>query len=119
MQVFNVGNRRRSDSRATTITEQGRVGHHDSVFFDSDNAPAATLREILAMECLEDAIKWLHDGGKLAILDATNTTVERRAALKERVCRESSNHIKCFFIESICLDKDLLDANIQLKVIFP
>ena len=103
-----------NQSSPSKTAGQTGVGQHDSQFFDSSNAAAAKQRENLAMECLEDAITWLNQGGKLAILDATNTTVERRAAIKERVFKERK--IKCFFIESICLDNDILEANIQLKL---
>ena len=105
VKVFNVGNRRRNEFKGI---------NQDSHFFDASNATASELRESLAMECLDEAINWLKDGGKIAFLDATNSTIARRASIKERVSKESI--IKCFFIESICVDKDLLEANIQLKL---
>ena len=88
---------------------------HDAAFFDPSNTEASNFREHLAMETLEDAMQWLKTrGGKVAILDATNSTIARRKRLLERVEQESG--IKCFFIESICPDQRILDANIKMKL---
>ncbi|KAI8818889.1 6-phosphofructo-2-kinase-domain-containing protein [Fimicolochytrium jonesii] len=98
--VFNVGNRR------TT---------HDAKFFDPDNPEAAATRDKLALETLEEVIEWLHrGGGKVAIHDATNSTVRRRKMLFERVRKEKG--IKALFIESICTDSKVLEQNIQMKL---
>ena len=88
---------------------------HDSNFFDSSNQEAAAVREKLAADTLEELITWLNDqGGKVAIHDATNSTYIRRKTLSDRVSKERG--IKCFFIESICSDPELLEANIQMKL---
>ncbi|KAI8899793.1 6-phosphofructo-2-kinase-domain-containing protein [Globomyces pollinis-pini] len=124
--IFNVGNRRRvhgeADSSPASVTKQVEnpssthpiTTQHDANFFESSNTEAATLREKLAGETLEELIQWLHDGGKVAIHDATNSTIARRKFLIERVRRETG--IKALFIESICPDKELLEQNIKMKL---
>ncbi|KAJ3007626.1 hypothetical protein HKX48_009012, partial [Thoreauomyces humboldtii] len=88
---------------------------HDANFFDPDNPEAQAVREKLALETLDEIIDWLScGGGKVAIHDATNSTVKRRKALLERVQKEKG--IKAMFIESICTDKRVLDRNIQMKL---
>ncbi|KAI8909906.1 6-phosphofructo-2-kinase-domain-containing protein [Powellomyces hirtus] len=88
---------------------------HDATFFDPDNPAAQAVREKLALETLDEIIDWLHHGGgKVAIHDATNSTVQRRRALLDRVNREKG--IKAMFIESICTDKRVLETNIQMKL---
>lgn len=79
-------------------------------FSDPSNKDAQRWREKLAMESLEELILWLHAGGKIGILDATNSTRERRKALFERVSEEKN--VQCLFIESICTDGPVLAANV-------
>ncbi|KAJ3057115.1 hypothetical protein HK102_011100, partial [Quaeritorhiza haematococci] len=73
------------------------------------------MREQLALSTLEELITYLKTGGgKIGILDATNSTVARRRALLDRVSREK--HMRFIFIESICTDKNLLEANMKMKL---
>ncbi|KAJ3371940.1 hypothetical protein HDU91_004806 [Kappamyces sp. JEL0680] len=120
--IFNVGNRRRGDSKEAAAPNSTS---HDSKFFDASNAEAAAVREKLVMserpsndqaaETLEELISWLHfGGGKVAIHDATNSTLARRKTLRDRVSREKG--IKAVFIESICPDPELLEENIKMKL---
>ncbi|KAJ1553152.1 hypothetical protein HK405_008793, partial [Cladochytrium tenue] len=90
---------------------------HDASFFDSGNESAKQIREQLAMETLEELISWLNAGGKVAIHDATNSTVERRRAIVERVRREKN--LDVVFIESICTDQAVIDANVTMKLSGP
>ncbi|EGF76257.1 hypothetical protein BATDEDRAFT_14969, partial [Batrachochytrium dendrobatidis JAM81] len=101
--VFNVGNRRLHG-----------VTPHDAHFFDNTNQDAKAIRERLALDTLDELILWLNHGGKVAIHDATNSTVERRKSLLERVEREPG--IRALFIESICPDPAVLAQNIQMKL---
>ncbi|KAI8852675.1 6-phosphofructo-2-kinase-domain-containing protein [Chytridium lagenaria] len=99
--VFNVGNRRRTT--------------HDANFFDPKNENAKAIRERLAMDTLDEAIDWLkYGGGKVAIHDATNSTVERRRAIIDRVAKEKN--MQAVFVESICTDEKLLESNILMKL---
>ncbi|KAJ3260860.1 hypothetical protein HK103_007423 [Boothiomyces macroporosus] len=65
--VFNVGNRRRVVDNVTKSSETGTS--HDAKFFDHSNAEAASLREKVAAETLNESIEWLKQGGKVAIHD--------------------------------------------------
>src|SRR5690349_17516088 len=67
--VFNVGNYRRE-----------RLGSQkDHSFFDPENDDARAARREVAMECLDDMLAWMSDGGEIGIYDATNSQSERRA----------------------------------------
>lgn len=114
--VFNVGNKRRvwkdTDSMNSVTLNNAT---HDAKFFDQNNQDAAQLREKLATDTLEEMLDWLNNhGGKVAIHDATNSTIKRRQAIRERALREPK--VKAFFIESICPDPVLLEQNIMMKL---
>ncbi|KAI9099236.1 6-phosphofructo-2-kinase 1 [Phlyctochytrium arcticum] len=88
---------------------------HDAKFFDPDNPEAKAVREKLALDTLEEIFDWLKTGGgKVAIHDATNSTIKRRRALLDRAKREKG--VKAMFIESICTDKRVLEENIRMKL---
>ena len=98
--VFNVGNYRRE-----------RIGaHHDHGFFDPANVVAnAQLLEI-AVVALEDMLRWLRAEGNVAIYDATNSTRARRKIVQERCEQEGAQVV---FIESICDDPAVIEANVR------
>jgi 6-phosphofructo-2-kinase/6-phosphofructo-2-kinase/fructose-2,6-biphosphatase 2 len=64
----------------------------DSNFFSADNQDAHRVREELAMTVQEYMYKWLKssDGNKrrVAIFDATNTTISRRLTLANKARQE-------------------------------
>ncbi len=98
--VFNVGDYRRQ-----------RLGaHHPSSFFDPDNEHGRKQRRQMAQAALHDMLHWLELGGELAIYDATNTTRERRANLRD-ACEAAG--VRVVYVESICEDPDLIEANIR------
>ncbi|XP_047146374.1 6-phosphofructo-2-kinase/fructose-2,6-bisphosphatase isoform X1 [Hydra vulgaris] len=107
--VFNAGEYRRK--------LYGTVNcKHD--FFDPSNISGheARMRCVeLALADVEDFLK--NQDGQVAILDATNTTRERRVYVHNR-CLDAG--IKSFFIESICDDRDVIYQNImEVKVSSP
>jgi len=63
-------------------------------------------------------IRWLHAGeGTIAILDATNSTKDRRRWIKDTCSREN---IATLFVESKCDDEDLIMSNIlEVKTTSP
>ncbi|KAI8333669.1 6-phosphofructo-2-kinase-domain-containing protein [Chlamydoabsidia padenii] len=109
--VFNVGNTRRVQK--TADVEQS------ANFFDPDNKDMKQMRDELAMNVLEQLIDWLKSGRKssVAIHDATNSTVERRKLLIDRLQQEPS--IKILFMESVCTDQKVLERNFRLKLLGP
>lgn len=105
--VFNVGNYRRE-----------RLGSQkDHSFFDHDNVDARAARRTVAMECLDDLVAWMSEGGEIAIYDATNSQVERRTLVADR-CRLAGMQV--VFIESVCEDPAIIESNIrQTKLHMP
>jgi len=107
IQVFNVGQFRR---------EMGLQGA-DAAFFSAANEEGAKLREELAMKVQENMYRWLYAGRgeqRIAIFDATNTTIARRQALANRARREN---VFLLFVESICDDDEVLQRNYDLKLL--
>ncbi len=98
--VFNVGSYRRE--------RLGFDRRHD--FFDPSNPEGEAQRLEVARLALDDMLAWLRGDGRVGILDATNTTRERRRMVKERCEREGC---KVMFIESICDDASVIDANVR------
>lgn len=78
----------------------------DAKFFDPKNTPASKLREQVALETLNELLDWLlHQGGAVGILDATNSTIERRERLVKEI-RDKEPKLGILFIESICHDQN-------------
>eukprot|EP00602_Paraphysomonas_sp_CaronLab_P006027 CAMPEP_0185017656 /NCGR_PEP_ID=MMETSP1103-20130426/575_1 /TAXON_ID=36769 /ORGANISM="Paraphysomonas bandaiensis, Strain Caron Lab Isolate" /LENGTH=468 /DNA_ID=CAMNT_0027547167 /DNA_START=206 /DNA_END=1612 /DNA_ORIENTATION=- len=105
-EVFNVGSYRRLHGKAG-------IGAN---FFSGDDKEASKSREEMAMAVQEMMYEWLRKGdvkGRVAIFDATNTTVDRRHALCLRARREQ---VSLLFVESICDDKSILERNYSLKL---
>jgi 6-phosphofructo-2-kinase len=93
--------------------------YHTASFFDPFNTEASAVREQVALDTLNEIFDWLDKGGKVAIHDATNSSVSRRKRLLERVQTHSKTTnlpIHAFFVESICTDQAVLETNIQMKL---
>jgi broad specificity phosphatase PhoE/predicted kinase len=79
-------------------------------FFDPDNRTGVEARERVLRAALDDAMAFLDGEGDVALFDATNGTRERRRALAERARAEG---VDLLFVESICDDPDIIDANVR------
>jgi broad specificity phosphatase PhoE/predicted kinase len=99
-QVFNVGERRR--------TQLGAGQQHE--FFDPANRDAAAQRRRLAEATLDDAMLFLRGEGRVAIFDATNTTRERRDAIRARCAAEDRDLL---FVEIVNQDPAVVEANLR------
>lgn len=76
-------------------------------FFDPKNEAAAKLREQVALETLDEVLDYLlHRGGAVGILDATNSTIQRRKLLVDHI-RSREPKLGILFIESICTDQNV------------
>lgn len=106
-QTFNVGNYRRK----VVVEDQSQS------FFDSTNQQAKQLREHLALAVLDEALNWLHQGGHVAVFDATNTTNDRRRGVLEHIHKFQGCNFNVIFLESICDDKAVLESNFQQKIL--
>jgi 6-phosphofructo-2-kinase len=73
-------------------------------FFDPHNERASQIREQVALSTCDELLEFLlKKGGSVGILDATNSTIERRQTLFKHIkARESKLNI--LFIESVCED---------------
>lgn len=94
--VFNVGNMR----RVCDTSDQS------AKFFDPNNQDNKRMRDEIAMSVLEQLIGWLKEGGRVAIHDATNSTLARRKLLIDRL--EKEPEIRVLLIESICTDQSVI-----------
>ncbi|MBW1806011.1 MAG: histidine phosphatase family protein [Deltaproteobacteria bacterium] len=83
-------------------------------FYDPDNRDAVAIREKIALINMERAQRYLSDKGNVAILDATNSSLIRRARIKKRL----SDH-PVLFIECINNVKEILEDSIQRKIEAP
>uniref|UniRef100_G1TI20 6-phosphofructo-2-kinase/fructose-2,6-biphosphatase 4 n=1 Tax=Oryctolagus cuniculus TaxID=9986 RepID=G1TI20_RABIT len=102
---FNVGQYRRDMVRTYKSFE----------FFLPDNEEGLRIRKQCALAALRDVRRFLsEEGGHVAVFDATNTTRERRATIFNF---GEQNGYKTFFVESICVDPEVIAANIvQVKL---
>ncbi|KAI3327531.1 6-phosphofructo-2-kinase [Xylariaceae sp. AK1471] len=97
--TFNVGNYRRNDAPQPSAD-----------FFDNSNAEGERRRRAAAEAAFADMLGWFRQGGVIGILDATNSTKERRKWVNETCTREG---IEVLFVESKCDNEDLIMANIR------
>ncbi|KAI9652337.1 MAG: hypothetical protein M1831_006884 [Alyxoria varia] len=89
-------------------------------FFDPKNREAAMIREQAALDALNELLNYILDeGGSVGILDATNSTLERREIIMKCIRERAGPDLNVLFMESICLDENLLEANMRLKLSGP
>lgn len=78
------------------------------------------MREQVALDTLDELLDYILDrGGSVGILDATNSTMERRKAIVDRVRERAGPELGILFLESSCVDPELLEANMRLKLSGP
>jgi len=104
--IFNLGAYRRD-----------RHAGAPASFFDPSNPDAVGTRDHLAAAAMDDLVAWIHAGGQVAVYDATNTTVARRAFVLARLEHAG---IPSLFVELRTSDHQLIEANIrETKVTSP
>lgn len=80
-------------------------------FFDPKNVTAAKLREQVALDTLDELLAYLLlQGGAVGILDATNSTIQRRQRLVEHI-KAREPKLGILFIESVCHDQNVSSAS--------
>ena len=90
---------------------------HDASFFDPNNEQAANIRDEIAMATLDELLDYILDqGGSVGIFDATNSTLERRKLVIERIRERAGPELGVLFLESLCVDEQLLESNMRLKL---
>ncbi|PYH89743.1 6-phosphofructo-2-kinase 1 [Aspergillus ellipticus CBS 707.79] len=89
-------------------------------FFDPSNQLAVRLREQVALDTLDELLDYILEGsGSVGILDATNSTMERRKAIVDHIRHRAGPELNILFLESSCVDQELLEANMRLKLSGP
>jgi 6-phosphofructo-2-kinase len=89
-------------------------------FFDPSNTKAALIREQCAMETLDELLDYILEGnGSVGILDATNSTLERRKVIMKKIRERAGTELNVLFLESRCIDENLLESNMRLKLSGP
>lgn len=92
----------------------------DASFFDPSNKRAALIREQCAMDTLDELLEYILEGdGSVGILDATNSTLERRRVIMKRIREVAGAELNVLFLESRCEDETLLESNMRLKLSGP
>lgn len=107
--VFNAGNYRRL---LLGVSETAQAN-----FYDPDNKAAKEQREHMAHLASEDLVHFIASNPVcVGILDATNTTVERRCHLihyfNEMQRDVLKKPVRVLFIESVCTDERIITENI-------
>lgn len=97
--TFNVGSYRRHDAPQPTAD-----------FFDTSNAEGEQKRRAAAQAAVADMLAWFRVGGVVGILDATNSTKERRKWVNDACAAQG---IEVLFVESKCDNEDVIMANIR------
>jgi 6-phosphofructo-2-kinase len=124
--TFNAGQRRRINLEAP---KQGvsQVSAYSTTsilspatFFDPNNPQFVTCRDKIALDTLDELLDWLlHEGGTVGILDATNSTPERRQLVISHIRNKAGTELGVLFLESCCFDKEILEGNFKLKLSGP
>lgn len=91
--------------RKLSTAETKELQDQSAEFFDPQNENAAKFREQLALDTLDELLNYLLlQGGSVGILDATNSTIQRRQVLVDRI-KAREPKLGILFIESTCTDK--------------
>ena len=96
------------DSAAEHRINTSETMEQSADFFDPNNAKAAQIREQVAMETLDELLDYILDqGGSVGIFDATNSTLERRKTIMNRVRERAGPELGVLFLESLCIDENV------------
>ena len=76
-----------------------KVGTKTAEFFDPSSTTYYQMRVKLMEEAIDDCLRYLSRGGMVAIIDGTNTTVERRQLLRKHLAKDGA--VDTLWIESI------------------
>ena len=102
VQIFNNGELRRKLSPGNTSSAD---------FFSPTNQQGVELREQYSRINLERARDFLDNGGKVAIIDASNVTKDRRGMISAMF-----PELAVLFIECTNMDEEVHEANLERKL---
>ncbi|KXJ96941.1 histidine phosphatase superfamily [Microdochium bolleyi] len=111
--------KRLSAAEGRTAMRRASTMDQTAQFFNPTNAEASHLREQIALTTLNELLDYLLcRGGSIGILDATNSTIHRRQLLFDTI-KAREPKLGILFVESVCQNPDLLEANMRLKLSGP
>ena len=125
---INTNGEQSQQSNTNGVSRHKSVPHRASLpsmdqsasFFDPNNEKAAHLRDELAIATLDELLDYILDqGGSVGIFDATNSTLERRKLVMEKIRERAGPALGVLFLESLCVDENLLESNMRLKLSGP
>ncbi|KAK2745611.1 hypothetical protein FQN55_006101 [Onygenales sp. PD_40] len=122
LQTLAAAERKGSLAPGNIPARPGRSASIDqsAAFFDPNNERAVQLREQVALVTLDELLDYILDqGGSIGILDATNSTLKRRQAIMDHIRQRAGPELNVLFLESQCVDKELLESNMRLKLSGP
>ena len=103
-----------------SVADRTKSINQPASFFDPNNEEALRIREQVALGTLDELLDYiLVQGGSVGILDATNSTLERRATIVNHIRERAGLDLNVLFLESQCRDENLLQANMRLKLSGP
>ena len=112
-----------AENRPATAVQRPKPEHMDSQtaeFFDPNNEIAAHLRDDIAMATLDELLDYILDqSGSVGIFDATNSTLERRKKVMNKIRERAGPELGVIFLESLCMDETILESNMRLKLSGP
>lgn len=86
-------------------------------FFDPGNKKAVSQRNEIALGTLRELLLYLQgENSRVAIFDATNSTVHRRSSILDIIAQQKGEAPEVLFLESCCFDESLLEHNMRLKL---
>ena len=89
-------------------------GFQDSNFFNFENVENFDKKEKISYLCFNDLLNWLNLEGQIAFFDATNSDKNRR-----KYIIKNSQQYKVIFLELIANDDNIINKNLELKLISP
>ncbi len=104
-EIFNNGDLRRQ------MIDRNTAG---ADFYDPNNRQGTALREQIAVTNIQNARRFIDNGGQVAILDATNVSRKRRDLIVSML-----TDWPILFLETVNTDPEILEANIHRKAKLP
>lgn len=119
--VFNAGERRRKTAPTSLNAHHPAdvPSQSSAAFFDPNNPTFVSRRDEIALGVLDKLLDWIEAGGSIGILDATNSTRERRKLVLSHIHDRLGPDLPVLFLESCCFDEAVLQRNFQLKLSGP
>lgn len=119
--IFNAGELRRKAALASSgDTASASQRTSLSSFFDPSNNENVSKRDEIALSVLNELIEWImQDDSRVGILDATNSTRQRRRLILEHIRVLAGPDLPVLFLESCCSDSAILERNFALKLSGP